>query len=445
MKRTHFYYFIIGLLLCSGLILCSCTTSNVQSSETSDEISADKQEESATQEAIDVSQESFEDENLVNIRYDMINIEEIILVDNEDFTYKITGVDPYDNGGKSYTLTAEKIIKNENPNTDLFFHNITINGMICNYTGTQDSQSSKCSISFDYLELSKMGITDITDIGIYYNIGEKTSEYGYAAGATETLHIYPYGEENAEQFVYQETGDEIIILDNEYMEIYAMDFSGCNANLLIHNKTDQFTFVDIYNKTVNGIETKGWWNVEAYGNTYQYRTLIPFSLDTIVTNNITNINEIELIIYLGAMSMEEIVTINTDFPINMVEYTSPNGELTEVTNFENTSNLAKYTATLNQSVGSIFNFSESSTQILLYNGAHYELTENEIRIIVPESALDLYVLSDQVVDIFPFGDDTFRTYTITFNESTSETELPIFILHSDGNLEKLTLYLTISQ
>lgn len=453
MKKQNLKKIIIGLLLCSCIILCSCANNTEQFIQNTEDTSSSAEELSG--------EEVSEEENLVNIRYDMIHIDETLLVDNEDFSYKITGVDPYRNDNTEYAIVAEEILKTDEPQTKISFDRIIVNGVECNFGQSWDSASPARWITLNYIELSKMGITDITDITIVYSISKKDGDNSWSYNTVEVKeqHVYPYGEEYAERYIHQQSEDETIILDNEYVKIYAKDFfSSTYYNIIMENKTNDVLSVDIYTKKINVYDVNGYdgnsgcKSNRIYPNTYTFIYFIP-SVNTIFENDITQIDNIEFeIIIDNNFSSPETITLNTDISLNVMENPVAN-ETIETTNFEDYYALREYTETLGQSVGAIYDFSPNgtNTQTILYNSAHYELELSSLgyyhlSILTPKTAIALYETSDIVNVTSPGVDDVFLSYYLTIDTDDiddTELELPIMIMHDNGTIEKMTLYLTL--
>ncbi len=448
MKKHNLKKIILNLLLCSCIVLCSCTNNSEPSLETSSDTSTNDSsitEDTLSAETSSTEEINSEEENLVNIRYDMINIEETLLVDNEDFSYKITGIDPYYDDGKAYALTAEEIIKTDNPQTKIFFDYIIVNGVQCNFGQTEDSVSSARWITLNYLELSKIGITDITDITIVYNISEKYDEDSWTGMPNEDpIYIYPYGENHAERYVHQDSADETIILDNEYAKIYVSDVLNSTSNIFIENKTNDILYIDIYAQKINGYDTENYLHSSIFSNTYKYESFIPFSLNTIVDNSITQINNVELeIIINNNYTSTDTITLDTNITLNTIEHPISENTTIEITNFENIDDLCEYVWSQNQSVGADFNFSESTNQTILYNGAHYEISDDSLPLITLPNVVSIAVDTDEYIQINNMSKE--GVYFLWFETTSSELELPIYILYKDCTIEKITLYLTIKQ
>ncbi len=94
---------------------------------------------------------------------------------------------------------------------------------------------------------------DITDLEIEFHIYEMNDNTNPEVD-TETVHIYPYGEENATKYVYEPKDTDQVLLDNEYCTIicigagerYGTDYA---LKLYFVNKTDKdmvFHIDDVY-------------------------------------------------------------------------------------------------------------------------------------------------------------------------------------------------------
>ncbi len=107
------------------------------------------------------------------------------------------------------------------------------------------------------------------DFGVFSDICMTFHVYDYddwAADdvAEETIHIYPYGEENTAPYVRQVQDTDTVIADNDDVTIivtgYDPDgFWGYTVNLYLVNKTDSEAMFSADNVSVNGFMVDPYW------------------------------------------------------------------------------------------------------------------------------------------------------------------------------------------
>ena len=135
---------------------------------------------------------------------------------------------------------------------ECFVNGIQVGGIMFEFLDA--GKKLKLKLPIDYLE--EYIDIDITDLEIEFHIYEMD---GNAAGNvvdTETVHIYPYGEENATKYVYEPKDTDQVLLDNEYCTIICIgagDRYGTDYALKLYfvNKTDKDMAFDIDDVYVN--------------------------------------------------------------------------------------------------------------------------------------------------------------------------------------------------
>lgn len=172
-----------------------------------------------------------------------ITFENQVLVDNEECSITVKGIDP--DGKQGYTLSME--VENKSSDKTYMFgkKEVYVNGVYMTAIWSDKVTAGKKSIEdlyfYDYL-LESFGIETITDIQmtVYaYDVDGSSTDYV----AEETVHIYPYGEENATVYERQALDTDQILMDNEYVTVIVTGFEVQNdgdyeIGLYLVNKTD---------------------------------------------------------------------------------------------------------------------------------------------------------------------------------------------------------------
>ncbi len=186
-----------------------------------------------------------------------ISFTEMVAIDNEECTIKITGIDADNMWG--YTINA--LLENKSAEKIYMFSvdSAAINGVKCDPFFASEVAAGKKSneeISFSVDDLEDNGITDFTDIELTFRVYD-SEDWLADAVAKETVHIYPYGEDKAVKFVRESQPSDNVIIDNEYVTVIVTgyeedDIWGYTANLFLVNKTDKNVMFSVDDASVNG-------------------------------------------------------------------------------------------------------------------------------------------------------------------------------------------------
>ncbi len=266
MKKTIKSLLGLCLAFCMVLSMCAC------SSETEDgKIDVAKDDNGATAGAIgeivsaDQSEEA--NENATGAEEDngatAEPVEEIIsvdktVVDNSECFIKITKITIRD----IYECVMEVEYENRtNSNLMCELQKASINGIARELgsismggkeTGTKEFRVG--SSTFAENEVGKY-----TDIAMTFWVYYMTVDSPVTTIATESVHIYPYGEENATQYVREPQQNDQVLVDNEKVTVIVTGYDRSDdrwfaVNFYIVNKTDKVIVFKFDDETVNGIE-----------------------------------------------------------------------------------------------------------------------------------------------------------------------------------------------
>lgn len=188
-----------------------------------------------------------------------ITFTEMVALDNDRCTIKVTGIDPDDLMGY-YAIKVFLENKTTDTNYLVTIREAFINGiastplMAATVDAGKKANDSACFLdSFLGDALAK---TDVTDIELTFRVTDN-DDWTADAYFESTVHIYPYGEENATTFVRAGQPGDNVIIDNESVTVivtgYEKDpYFGYRANLFLVNKTDKKLCYNVENASVNG-------------------------------------------------------------------------------------------------------------------------------------------------------------------------------------------------
>lgn len=228
-----------------------------------------------------------------------ITFEETVVVDNEFCKITITDIVPDNSMG--YTLNVS--LENKGAQTYTFgVGDTAINGVQCMAMFSQDvGAGKKANEEIVFFEEDFYG----NDIGEYTDVKLEFIAYDdeYNEVMSETVHVYPCGEENAATYVREDKETDVVIVDNEYVKVIVTDYtydkhtsySEYCANLYIESKTDYIISVDTDDVSVNGYMIDPYYAEYIYpGNTVF--SSVAWDESEFDENGIKEVEEIEFIL-----------------------------------------------------------------------------------------------------------------------------------------------------
>ncbi len=183
--------------------------------------------------------------------------EEMIVVDNDECTIKITGIEPDDFWG--YALKADFENKSSEKTYMYSVNSAAINGVQCDpffATEVAAGKKAKENISFSDSALEEYGIEEITDIELVFRVYD-SNDWMAEPVALESIHVYPMGEENATVFVREQSETDIVLFDNENITAIVTgtevdDIWGYTLKFFFVNKTDSEVMFSVDEASING-------------------------------------------------------------------------------------------------------------------------------------------------------------------------------------------------
>lgn len=292
---------LCALILLLSMAACGAPTSNsANTPESSNEITSTEATESPAQQ---------------------ISFSEVVAVDNEYCTIKITGIDP--DGLLGYTLKA--YMENKTTDQTLMFSvtSASVNGVMADplfATKIAAEKKSNEEITFVGDSLEVNGITDFTDIELNFRVSD-SNDWSADAVAEASVHIYPYGEEKATVFSREPQSSDTILVDNEYATVIVTGYTnddiwGYTANLYIVNKTDAAVTVSVDEVSVNGFMADPFYADIVDGGKCAFSSIS--WVDSIFEeNSITEVETIEFILrvhdsndWMADDFVNELITLN---------------------------------------------------------------------------------------------------------------------------------------
>ena len=185
-----------------------------------------------------------------------ITLKNEVVLDNELFSITAKSIDE----DSEYVYAVYLLIENKSPDKTYTFgiQKGEVNGVeVDPYTIIFINPGKKANITVFIENLKEYGIEEYTDIELIVNVTEGKYTYDEPYTMSESIHIYPYGKENAGKFVYEAKAGDQVLVDNEYVTvIYTGDNKenelGYSINLYIVNKTDKDITVSGYDMSING-------------------------------------------------------------------------------------------------------------------------------------------------------------------------------------------------
>ena len=237
-----------------------------------------------------------------------ITLKNEMLVDNELFSITAKSIDE----DSEYGYAVHLLIENKSPDKTYTFsiEKGEVNGVeVDPYAVILVNPGKKANTSVIIDDLKEYGIEEYTDIELTVDVTEGKYTYDEPYTMSESVHIYPYGKENATEFVYEAKAGDQVLVDNEYVTvIYTGDNKenelGYSINLYIVNKTDKDITVLGDDMSINGYMAGAYYEqyisagklslsgIQWYGETFKENDIdeskindIEFSLDIYQTDN----------------------------------------------------------------------------------------------------------------------------------------------------------------
>lgn len=297
---------LVTLLLSLALVLSLAACGGEATPDASDDAPASSQNE-----------ESTENDNTEN----QIVFEEVVAIDNAECAVKITEIDPDNMWG--YTLKAQLENKSTEKTYMFSVESASINGVQCDPMFASEVAAGKKAneeINFSTDTLEENGIVEYTDIELTFKVYD-SNDWSADPVGKETIHVYPYGEENAVAFVREAQATDNVIIDNDYVTVIVTGYEddeiwGYTANLFLLNKTDKTVMFSVDDASVNGFMADPFYATSVSAGKCAFSSMA-WSDTTLEENGITEVEEIEVLFraydaddFMGEDFANEVITLN---------------------------------------------------------------------------------------------------------------------------------------
>ena len=249
-----------------------------------------------------------------------ITVTEQLLVDDENCTVKITGIE--DDSIWGYTL---KVYLENKSDLELMFSvdGVSVNGYMCDpFWGSSVTAGMKSNeeISFSAEAFERNGITTPTDIQFILRVSDY-NDWMADPLVEQEFTVYPMGEEAVQVYERADQPEDIVLFDNESCKMIVTGFEqdeiwGYSMNVYLENKTDKEMMFSTDGVAVNGFMCDPFWG-ESVMPGKRSNTSIMWSETTFEENGITEVEEIVLPIRVTDYSdwaedpfVEESFTVN---------------------------------------------------------------------------------------------------------------------------------------
>ena len=231
-----------------------------------------------------------------------IVFESLKVVDNDECSIVITELDPNEIFG--YTLEVEL----ENKSSELTYmfaiRTASVDGVETDPLFASEVAAGKKSadeIYFTDTNLEENGLTDFTDIEMTFYVYD-SDDWLADPVAEETVHIYPYGEENASVFERESLDTDTVLIDNDNITVIVTGYEydsiwGYTVNLFLVNKTDSYVMFSVDEASVNGYMSDPLWAEELSGGKCAFSSVCWYDTE-LEEYGITDGSEIENIEFL---------------------------------------------------------------------------------------------------------------------------------------------------
>lgn len=219
--------------------------------------------------------------------------EEIVIVDNDDFTFSITGI-----GEDSFWGYTISVFVENKTDTEVIFswNNVSVNGFMCDpfwAVSVPAGLKTNENISFFQEDFELNGITEVTDITFTLStLDAETWEESFSTDYT----LYPLGEDAVTEFVREAVEGETVLFDNDSCAMIITGyepngFYGYTVNVYLENKTDATLMFSADGVSVNGFLCDPYWaTVVAPGK--KCNTTISWFTEDFENNGITEVETI---------------------------------------------------------------------------------------------------------------------------------------------------------
>lgn len=250
-----------------------------------------------------------------------IAFDEYTAIDNDECSIKITGIEPDNTWG--YTVTVELENKNQEKTYMFSVENAAVNNVQTDpffATEVAPGKKAKGDITFTDSSLEDE-IGEYTQIELTFRVYD-SDDWMADPVANETVTIYPYGEDRAQNYMRDAQASDLVLIDNDNVTVVALGYNpddiwGFTANLYLVNKTDSEVMFSVDDASVNGYMMDPFFAKSILPGKCAF-TSLSWDSSSLEDNGIETVQEIEMRIraydannWMGDDFANEVVTLNT--------------------------------------------------------------------------------------------------------------------------------------
>lgn len=185
------------------------------------------------------------------------SFQEVMVVDNEDCAIYIS--DFREDPVWGWVLDARLENKSGDDTWMFALSSASINGVEIDplfASQVAPGKKAKEQIHLESTALAGKDIGPYSDIALYFRVYD-AEEWMEEDVATPSIHIYPYGADQAQTFIRQPQPGDQVLADNGAVSVIVTGFTqdplwGYTAELFLINKTDERVMFTVENASVNG-------------------------------------------------------------------------------------------------------------------------------------------------------------------------------------------------
>lgn len=187
---------------------------------------------------------------------DNLRFTKTTVTDDPNCAIIIKSIDP--NGARGYTLNAHLENKSIDKTYTFAVDDAYVNGVHCDpiFTDKVDAgQETDVNISFPTDALEEYDLGTVTDMELFISVYD-ANDIKAEPIFKDSIHIYPYGEQNAAVFKREAEPEDQILLDNKYVTVILTDYDedeawGYAAELYLLNKSNRHLLLSANDVYVN--------------------------------------------------------------------------------------------------------------------------------------------------------------------------------------------------
>ncbi len=230
-----------------------------------------------------------------------IEFERLVVAENDECSVSVTKINP------TYLLGYQLEFELENKSADktyrfyiseIYINEVRSSGILSEKVAPGKKSIEKLTLS-DTDDLLKNGIGDFADIELLLRVYD-SDDWLADDVLNESVHVYPYGEENAAKYVRPVSETDNVVVDNKYVTIIVTGYdhraiSGYIVNLFVVNKTtDTKIMFTTDEESINGLMISTYWSQALTAGNCAFES-ISWSDSKLEENGISAVETIELL------------------------------------------------------------------------------------------------------------------------------------------------------